>query len=332
MKPLVSILIPSYNAGQWIAETLECCLAQTWPNNEIIVVDDGSKDDSLKIAKTFESRGVKVIAQPNAGSAAARNTALRHATGDYIQYLDADDLIDLRKIEVQVAALEANPGAIASGKWARFFTSIKGITIPDEPTTRDFEPIEFLTFLANHHRMMPLHAWLVPRAVSDAAGLWDDRLSIDIDGEYFARVVVKSALIKFVPEAMCYYRIGNAASVSRIRNEKTWTSAFLANELFAKTVLAAEDSARTRSAMARRTQRHIYESYPSAVEARRKAAEFVASLGGSDLQPEGTRIFRALRRIVGWKLAKRIQLKVHASGYLERKIAQKRAREAARTG
>jgi glycosyltransferase involved in cell wall biosynthesis len=79
---LVSILIPAYNAAPYIAETLDSALAQTWYNIEIIVVDDGSRDDTLAIAKTYESKRVKVISQKNKGASTARNRALKAAQGD----------------------------------------------------------------------------------------------------------------------------------------------------------------------------------------------------------------------------------------------------------
>jgi glycosyltransferase involved in cell wall biosynthesis len=76
VQPLVSILIPAYNAEEWIAETLDSALAQTWHAKEILVVDDGSTDRTLDIARHFMSRGVRVISQPHQGAAAARNRAL----------------------------------------------------------------------------------------------------------------------------------------------------------------------------------------------------------------------------------------------------------------
>jgi GT2 family glycosyltransferase len=75
MRPLVSILIPAFNAQNWIAETLESAIAQTWPEREIIVVDDGSTDQTLAIAKRFEPADVRIVTQKNQGAAAARNTA-----------------------------------------------------------------------------------------------------------------------------------------------------------------------------------------------------------------------------------------------------------------
>ena len=94
MTPLVSILIPAYNAEHWIADTIESALAQSWQHKEIVVVDDGSRDRTLAIARRYaSSRQVKVISQSNSGACAARNNAFANCQGDYIQWLDADDLL-----------------------------------------------------------------------------------------------------------------------------------------------------------------------------------------------------------------------------------------------
>jgi glycosyltransferase involved in cell wall biosynthesis len=111
---LVSILVPSYNSEPFLQECLESALAQTYPRVEVIVVDDGSTDSSLSIAKKFESRGVRVIHQNNAGQASALNTAFDASRGHYIQYMDADDVLDPQKIEIQVAKLDkAEPAVVA---------------------------------------------------------------------------------------------------------------------------------------------------------------------------------------------------------------------------
>src|SRR5438067_12061163 len=98
MTPLVSILIPAYNAELWIAETIRSALAQNWPRKEIIIVDDGSTDQTLSIARQFASKTVSVIAQKNQGAAAARNKAFQLCQADYIHWLDADDLLSPDKV------------------------------------------------------------------------------------------------------------------------------------------------------------------------------------------------------------------------------------------
>src|SRR5580700_460613 len=123
MKPLVSILIPAYNAERWIAFTLQSAIAQTWPRKEIIVVDDGSRDRTAEVARRFASIGVVVVSTENQGAAAARNHALQLSEGDYIQWLDADDLLAPDKIERQLAALREvdSRRILLSAPWASFF-------------------------------------------------------------------------------------------------------------------------------------------------------------------------------------------------------------------
>ena len=103
MPPLVSILIPAHNAGRWLDESLDSALAQSWPRIEVVVVDDESTDDTLAIARSY-GRRLKVISQPRAGGDVARNVAFAHCTGDYVQYLDADDLISPDKVERQTGS------------------------------------------------------------------------------------------------------------------------------------------------------------------------------------------------------------------------------------
>ena len=122
MKPLVSILIPAYNSERWIGETLRSALAQTWPRCEVIVVDDGSRDRTAEVARSFASLGVKVATQANQGASAARNHAFAISQGDYIQWLDADDLLAPDKISKQMEIVEkgAGPRTLLSSAWAHF--------------------------------------------------------------------------------------------------------------------------------------------------------------------------------------------------------------------
>jgi glycosyltransferase involved in cell wall biosynthesis len=105
---LVSVIIPAFNAEKWIKETLESVLTQTYGNIEVIVVDDGSNDGTPALAEQAlaeDARSHMLIQQPNQGAAAARNRGIEAASGDWIQFLDADDLLDRQKIEIQVERL-----------------------------------------------------------------------------------------------------------------------------------------------------------------------------------------------------------------------------------
>ncbi len=113
MQPLVSIIIPFYNAERYLSATLQSAIDQTWNNKEIIVVDDGSTDRSIELITNFKSDKVKLYQQQNKGAAAARNLGLSHAKGEYVQFLDADDLLSKDKIEKQVLALQNHPDQVA---------------------------------------------------------------------------------------------------------------------------------------------------------------------------------------------------------------------------
>ena len=122
MSPLVSILIPAYNAERWIADTIRSAQAQTWPRKEIIVVDDGSTDQTLSIVQKFASKEVSVVSQENRGVCAARNRAYDLCQGDYIQWLDADDLLSSNKIAKQLeAAQESQDKKITPLVWLGIF-------------------------------------------------------------------------------------------------------------------------------------------------------------------------------------------------------------------
>jgi glycosyltransferase involved in cell wall biosynthesis len=107
---LVSVVIPAYNAEKWVAETIESVLAQTYGNLEIILVDDGSTDRTVEFARQALKRGnipFDIRSQPNIGAAGARNLGWRAARGPWVQFLDADDLLEPQKIELQVARVDA---------------------------------------------------------------------------------------------------------------------------------------------------------------------------------------------------------------------------------
>ncbi len=110
-----TVIIPAYNAGQFIERTLDSVLRQTYDNLEIIVIDDGSTDHTSSIVEAIGATDprIRLISQPNAGVAKARNLGIREASGDFVAFLDADDLWHPTKIELQVAALNAVPGAVA---------------------------------------------------------------------------------------------------------------------------------------------------------------------------------------------------------------------------
>ena len=307
-KPLVSILIPAHNAAAWLVATLESALAQTWPHCEIILVDDGSRDDSLALARGFESRGVRVVSQPNRGASAARNHALRLARGEFIQFLDADDLLAPDKIERQLQTLAIAPAnAIAAGPWGRFERDVRAAVFTPEEDWRDAAPAAWLALNFAGRGMMPPAAWLVPRALTDAAGPWDERLTLNDDGEYFSRVLLASAGVHFCAEARTFYRSNLVGSLSRCRSETAWRSALLSHELCAQHLLAHTNNTTTRRACADLFQRLAFAAWPESPGVVAAAEAAVGAHGGSGEQPGGGRLFQFTKTIFGWKAARRLQ-------------------------
>ena len=310
MQPLVSILIPCYNAEQWLTETIESALAQTWQNKEIIVVDDGSTDNSLDIAKQFESSIVKVISQENRGGSAARNTAYKACQGEFIQYLDADDLLAPTKIESQIKLLdqEDNVNCIAAGEWARFYKIPSKAQFIPQPPWADMNPVDWLVCTWSGNWMMHPAAWLVPRHIVNQAGLWNESLSLDDDGEYFCRVVLASAGVKFCFGAKSYYRSGSPISVSASKSKIAWKSALDVIDLCTDVLLSVENTLRTRQSCAARYQYFIYSAYPSSLDLIQQAEDLVEQLGGSTIKPTGGLVFQLLSNLMGWKITKHIQI------------------------
>jgi len=310
MKPLVSILIPAYNAEAWISDTLRSAIAQTWDRKEIIVVDDGSKDQTLAVTRKFEPDGVKVFAQKNAGAAAARNKAFSLSQGDYIQWLDADDLIGPEKIEKQMEALGDSPNKsiLLSGSWGRFLHRPHRASFVPTALWNDLSKAEWLIRKMGQDLYMQTASWLVSRELTEAAGPWDTRLLGDDDGEYFCRVLLASEGVRFVPEAKVYYRASGASSLSYIGNsdkkrEAQWTSM----ELHIGYLRSLEDSERSRAACVKFLQNWMVFFYPERMDIFGKAQAKAKELGGQVEAPRLSWKYSWIKTLFGWRLARRAQ-------------------------
>ncbi len=309
MSQFVSIIVPCFNAERWLAETLESALAQTWPDKEIIVINDGSTDGSLAVAQQFATRGVRVIDQPNRGASAARNHGLRVARGEFVQFLDADDLISPDKVTAQIELLRTRPtGTVATCAWGRFQTDPAKAQFVDTAVFRDFAPVDFLVLAGDTGAMMHPSCWLLPRAVAERAGPWDESLSLNYDGEYFCRVLLASAGMAFCPAGRSCYRSGLPGSLSRQRGEHARRSQFRSLELITTHLRATEDSPRTRRATANYYQRFVHDFFPAPKDLMKTSAMRIAALGGSTLStpPMGPKA-RMLAALLGWKNVSRLR-------------------------
>ena len=311
MTPLVSILIPAYNAEPWIAEAIRSALGQTWPRKEVIVVDDGSTDHTLRITQQFETKGVRIITQPNQGAAAARNTAFSLSGGDYIQWLDADDLLSPHKIahQMEQATRAKDPRVLFSSAWGSFrYRPGKAKFIPT-PLWCDLSPTEWLTRKWEGNWHVQTASWLISRELTEAAGSWDTRLLSDDDGEYFSRVIGVSRAIRFIPESRIYYRITSSSRLSHIgRSDKKMEAQLLAMKLQIGYLRAREDSDRVRAACVICLQDWLPSFYPDRPDLVQEAQQLAESLGGRLSLPKASWKFAWIEKLFGFAAAKHTQL------------------------
>ena len=204
MRPRVSVIIPCYNAGDYIAETIESVLRQTLSPAEIVVVDDGSTDRSREVLHRFGDR-IVVLGKANGGPASARNLGIARSTGDYIAFLDSDDLWVEEKLERQVAFMEANPaiGLLFSEAW--MFREEKGekvllrkIGYTGDPTFRQLL----------HGDYIPNSTVLLRRRCVERVGLLNEKRELIAveDYEYWMRIAHEFPLAGMA-EPLAWYRI-----------------------------------------------------------------------------------------------------------------------------
>jgi glycosyltransferase involved in cell wall biosynthesis len=308
VKPLVSILIPAYNAAPWIADTINSALGQTWPRKEIIVVDDGSRDQTLCIARRFASKDVGVVTQENQGASAARNRAAELSQGEFIQWLDADDIIAPDKITKQLEASNryGTERTLFSCPWAYFYYSIDRARFTSTPLWCDLTPVDWLIRKMGQNLHMPPATWLVTRKLTQAAGPWDTRLSLDDDGEYFCRVILASDGIRFVPDVKVFYRRSGFGSLSSIdESVKKLESQFLSMHLHVNHLRSVENSERVRVACLKYLQKRFSRFYPEHIPFVNQLQELAVSLGGRLESPSLPWKYVWLQKLFGWAVLKR---------------------------
>lgn len=303
------MLIPCFNSEPFIASALDSVLQQTWEDTEIIVVDDGSTDGSPKILADYQRRGVQVIRQENRGQCAAANKAFEFATGELIKFFDADDVMAPDMIATQVIRLGSSRDAIAMGEWARFYGKNPAEAVFESlPMYRDAHPVDWLASeWLGARPMMQCGLWLIPRPILQRSGLWDERLSLINDFEFFARVLLHASRIEYTPGARMSYRSGVNGSLSSRKSRAAVESAFLSLTLGTSHLLKAEESPRTRRACADLFADFEYTYFPEHPDLLALARQRAAELGGSSLSPDGPPGFHQVRRFCGWRLARRTQ-------------------------
>jgi len=262
----VSILIPMYNSEKYIFETVMSCINQTYQNIEILIFDDGSKDNSLKIAQEFEEKykNIQVFTHKNFGAQITRNKLFDLSKGDYIQYLDADDILDKYKIQSQIELLsKEDNNAISFCSWKGFANNIDHITINKKlKIYKNYnDPYDFLIDMWSNLEAISPHAWLVHRDIVQKSGGWDIRLTKNQDGEFFARIVSLSNKLIYSKNSIVYYRLDSENSISKNYTEKATESVLISLDLYAS-ILFERKSKKARYALGRVYSNFLFRIYP----------------------------------------------------------------------
>ena len=305
--PLVSILIPLYNSGEFVAETIDCCLAQTYPNIEVVIVDDHSTDNSVEVAQKYLSDRVHLYTNPKKGGNSARNYAFEMSRGEYVMFHDADDLITKGHIRSLVDAIMQR-GTGNSAAFSPIYMLEADGRLWQPPTTinHNFIPgIEMLVGIWTGAGFRCPHCHLVPRHLVDSVGRWDESVLKNQDGEFFARVYNAADKMLFSGEAEYAIWRQRKGTVSRAKNEKALASYISTFKGIAKMILAYQNTETNRTAISRGYGYWLYENYPFSKDVERVFFDGLGENGLSFILPQ-RRVLTILRRLFGWRLALRI--------------------------
>lgn len=200
--PAISIIMPCYNGAQTIRDSISSVQAQTLSDWELIVVDDGSKDESADVVRSIDDSRVRLVTQSNGGSANARNHGLRQARGRYLAFLDADDTWDPSFLDKMLTALDPHEDAVlAYCGWQNLGVE-GGRGNPFIPP--DYDPLDRAEVLLGGCRW-PIHGVLVKRDAVSEVGGFDEGLQASVDYDLWLRIASRGRLI-LVPEVLAYYQ------------------------------------------------------------------------------------------------------------------------------
>ncbi len=325
---LVSILIPAYNDEEYVGDSIESALAQTYPECEVIVVDDGSTDDTAREVRNYDR--VKLITQTNQGAPAARNRGLEAASGTYIQFLDADDLLHPSKIEAQIERLDDSPqGTVAVSPTCYFQDGQdpeQGRRSQGSDSLNSDDPVQWLIDLwapGEGWGMVQTGAWLTPHSIIEEAGPWKQYVSPDDDGEFFTRVLLASNGVRYVDAGCVYYRKhADATRVSGLRSREAlegWIRSIDSKRDHLLPCISEGQYAKGTYVLARRYWKIAFDAYPDYPQVAKKAEDRAADLGYPDpLQTVSNngwkgQVAQFAESVVGWRFSKRIQRAYHST-------------------
>jgi glycosyltransferase involved in cell wall biosynthesis len=306
---LVSICIPTYNSQKYIRETLNCLCAQTYQNIEIIVVNDGSTDNTEAQVKSITDNRIKLINETKGGAAKARNTAYKHAKGEYIIFFDADDHIEPDYAAEQVKKIDGRKDVVVVALWGRFYNDdLKTFKLNDTPVN-EMTFAEWIKFYwYNCNPMTNPGRTIIATELVKKAGPWNETLSLNDDLDFYTRVFLNTEKIIFNHDAIFYYRSG-IGGLSAKRSDKAYESLYNSILYPVNNVLARyEPDPLLLISCANMWQSIIYEIYPFHKKYVQMAQVEIDKLAKPDFKFMASGYTKLMVSVLGWKMTKKIKL------------------------
>jgi glycosyltransferase involved in cell wall biosynthesis len=297
-KPLVSIITPFFNADKYLGDAINSVLSQTYPNWELLLIDDGSTDNSYAVAQSFKDPRVKLMQQANGGQCVATNNAIRIAQGDFIQLLDADDLMHPLKTEHQVRDLIDKKEFLGVSRWAFFYDDPSDALLKEEPVFFSGNVIDWLYALWGNDTMMHTNSYMMSRSLLDrGASFFDESLKLNVDFEFFTRMALASKGVIYTDDAIGYYRKGVKGSKTHNASISKQLSALDARVKSIRYLLNVDSSDKAKQA-ARMALTILTFSYPALLPHSKSRLE---ELGLDGFASFGGKRFKAVSSLLGFE-------------------------------
>lgn len=306
--PLISVCIPAYNCEKYVGEAIRSVLNQSYSSLEVIVINDGSTDDTLNHIFNIKDERVKCITTTNKGAAAARNLAFENSKGEYLIFFDADDLLPAEFIQKLVTRTSWRNDVIVLSSWGRFYnddiSTFKKETIPyNEMRIEDWVN----TYWYQGTPMTAPGRAIIPKQLMEQSGLWNEELSLNDDLEFYTRLFIKADKILFCNDTQLYYRSG-IGGLSGHKSDEAYRSLYRSISLSIDHVLQKiGDDSQIKQSCANLLQGFIHELYPHHQELVDQAQKQMQKLGTADLKFMAGGITKIMVSFLGWKLTKRLK-------------------------
>jgi len=222
-RPLVSVIIPTYNSEKFIPCSVASAINQTYPNIEILIIDDGSTDNTKKVVQQLSNPTVRYIKQTNGGPSAARNNGMRQSNGQYIAFLDVDDAWEPSKVAEQVTFFEnGNNLSIVATGYTRCDADLRPIESISLDTSLKGKGIISFRLLLEKNRM-PTPSIMIKKEILDQSGVFDENIDFGEDWDLWVRIA-QHGEIGYIQTPLCKIRVHNTGLTGKLsdKNMSDW--------------------------------------------------------------------------------------------------------------